>query len=355
MGPYPREPALDLKRAPEAAPARRLSTRTAPVVADDQRGRRLAPLSRATARRDGTRVPVLSRLHRRPRAEEEAYTRLQSRLHAYPEIGQELLRRSTTPQRAHRQRGDRPHPAGRCRYGGWRAGAARRAGLCHRFRCARVYAADEGDGPQRRDHRGGVEGEDLLIRRHRCAGLSQPLHALWAIRPGEQCPGAVGPRPGNCLHHAAHRRGTRPPRRGFTDGPRDREIPRAPRRRLSGYRVGRRVQKLVHQPATHAGLVAVSAERAPGVLRASPRGRFPVHSCRAGRLIPPLRPRAWRRTVFLRWSKGKPSVCLFKVSYAPQWSRSADVSDWQVSAETSRSSMSGTDGTRLVAVIHPGV
>src|SRR5215468_2643874 len=73
MGPYPREPALDLARALEAAPAGRLSTRTAPVVADDQRGRRLAPLPRATARRDGTRVPVLSRLHRRPRAEEEAY------------------------------------------------------------------------------------------------------------------------------------------------------------------------------------------------------------------------------------------------------------------------------------------
>src|SRR5215469_12507325 len=100
MGPYPREPALDLARAPEAAPARRLSTRTAPVVADDQRGRRLAPLPRATARRDGTRVPVLSGLHRRPRAEEEAYTRLQPGVHTHPEIGQELLRGGAAPERA---------------------------------------------------------------------------------------------------------------------------------------------------------------------------------------------------------------------------------------------------------------
>ena len=58
----------------------------------------------------------------------------------------------------------------------------------------------------------------------------------------------------------------RPQRRGFTDRRRDREIPRPPRHRLSRDRLGRRLQKLVHQPAAHAGPVAVSTERAQGIL-----------------------------------------------------------------------------------------
>ncbi len=77
----------------------------------------------------------------------------------------------------------------------------------------------------------------------------------------------------------------RPPRRGLTDRRRDREIPRAPRHRLPRDRLGRRLQELVHQPAANAGPVALSAERAQGVLRAGARGRFPVYSQRAGGLI----------------------------------------------------------------------
>jgi hypothetical protein len=45
------------------------------------------------------------------------------------------------------------------------------------------------------------------------------------------------------------------------------------------------LQELVHQPAAHAGPVALSAERAQGLLRAGAGRRFPVHSQRAGRLI----------------------------------------------------------------------
>src|SRR5580692_787142 len=130
-----------------------------------------------------------------------------------------------------------------------------------------------------------MEGEDLFLRWLRAARLSQPVHTLRAVRAGEQRAGAVGPRPGDRLHHAAHRRGTRPPRRGLTDGRRDREIPRPPRHRLPRDRLGRRLQELVHQPAAHTGPVALSAERAQGVLRAGAGGRFPVHSQRAGRLI----------------------------------------------------------------------
>ncbi len=247
MGPYPREPAFDLARAPEAAAARRLSARAAPAVAVDQRRRPVAPRARAAARGDGARVPLLSRLHQGPRAEAEAHARLQSRLHPHPEIGQELLRGGAASQRAHRQGPDRPHRAGRRRHGGRHPRRARRAGLRHRVRRARLYAPDERDRPQRRDDRRGVAGEDLFLWRHRAARLSQPVHALRTVRPGQQRAGAAGPRPGDRLHHAADRRGPRPPGRGRADRRRDREIRRPARRRLSRHRLGRRLQELVHQ------------------------------------------------------------------------------------------------------------
>ena len=63
------------------------------------------------------------------------------------------------------------------------------------------------------------------------------------------------------------------------------QIPRPPRRRVSRDRLGRRLQELVHQPAAHAGPVAVPAERAQGVFRAGADGGFPVHSDRRGKLI----------------------------------------------------------------------
>src|SRR5437867_268019 len=99
MGPYPREPAFDLARAPEAAAAGRLPTRAAPAVATHQRVRQLAPQARAAARGDGARVPILSRLHQGPRAEAAADARLQPRLHPRPEIGQELLRSGAAAER----------------------------------------------------------------------------------------------------------------------------------------------------------------------------------------------------------------------------------------------------------------
>ena len=145
MGPYPREPAFDLARAPQTAAARRLCPRAAPAVAIHQRKRPLAPRARAAARGDGARVSVLSRLHQGPRAEAEAHPRLQSRLHPHPEIGQELLRGGAASQRAHRQGPDRPYRAGWRRDGRRHAGRARRAGLRHRLRCARLYAPDERD------------------------------------------------------------------------------------------------------------------------------------------------------------------------------------------------------------------
>ena len=120
---------------------------------------------------------------------------------------------------------------------------------------------------------------------HRAAGLSQPVHALRAVRAGEQRAGAVRPRPGDCLHHAAHWRGPRPLRRSGTHHRRDGQIPRSHRHRLSRNSPGRWLQELVYQPAAHAGPVALPAERAQGVLRAGARGRFPVYSQRAGRLI----------------------------------------------------------------------
>jgi cation diffusion facilitator CzcD-associated flavoprotein CzcO len=86
-------------------------------------------------------------------------------------------------------------------------------------------------------------------------------------RSGEQCAGVAGPRPRGRLHHAADSRGPCPPRRRHADRRRHREIPRPARRRFSRHRVGRRLQELVHQPAAHAGSVAVAAERAQGIFR----------------------------------------------------------------------------------------
>src|SRR5438132_14144799 len=103
MGPYPRQSALDLARAPEAAAPFRLSPRAAAAMATDQRRRPVAPRARAATRGDGARVQILSRLHQGSRAEEEANARLQSRLHAHPEIGQELLRGGAASERAHCQ------------------------------------------------------------------------------------------------------------------------------------------------------------------------------------------------------------------------------------------------------------
>ncbi len=64
-------------------------------------------------------------------------------------------------------------------HGGRDAGRSRRPGLRHRLRRPCLYAADAGHRPQRHDDRRGVEGEDLFLWRHRAAGLSQSVHALW--------------------------------------------------------------------------------------------------------------------------------------------------------------------------------
>ena len=124
--------------------------------------------------------------------------------------------------------------------------------------------------------------------------------------PGQQRAGAAGSRPGDRLHHAADRRGPRPPRRGRADRRRDREIPRPPRRRLSRHRLGRRLQELVHRPAGHARPVAVAAERAQGVLRHGRRPKISSSSrpgretdFRAGRVLPlSASPRAIRCQTF---------------------------------------------------------
>jgi len=71
---------------------------------------------------------------------------------------------------------------------------------------------------------------------------------------------------------------------GRADRRRDREIPRPARRRVSRYRLGRRLQELVYRRSGHAGPVAAAAERAQGILRRGAGGRFSVHSHRAGGL-----------------------------------------------------------------------
>src|SRR5438132_750869 len=77
--------------------------------------------------------PLVPRLYQGPRAEREAHARLQSRLHAHPQIRQELLRGGAAAQRAHRQGTHRPHRAGRRRHGGRNARRARRPRLRHRL------------------------------------------------------------------------------------------------------------------------------------------------------------------------------------------------------------------------------
>jgi Flavin-binding monooxygenase-like len=83
----------------------------------------------------------------------------------------DLLRGGAAPERTHHQRRDRSHCSGRGSYGGRHVYRAGRAGLRHRFRCACVYAPDEGDGSQCNDHRRDVARQDLLLRRDCVAGV----------------------------------------------------------------------------------------------------------------------------------------------------------------------------------------
>ncbi len=117
--------------------------------------------------------------------------------------------------------------------------------------------------------------------------------------PGQQRAGAAGPRPGDRLHHAAHCRGPRPPRRGRADRRRDREIPRPPWRRLSRHRLGRRLQELVHRRSGHADPVAIAAERAQGVLRRGAERKIFISLPRGRETDLAVAPKAQPRSVTL--------------------------------------------------------
>jgi hypothetical protein len=65
-----------------------------------------------------------------------------------------------------------------------------------------------------------------------------------------------------------------PPRRGGAHSRRDREIPRPARRRLSGDRLGRRLQELVYRRSGHAGPVATASDRAQAFFAEVPAEEF---------------------------------------------------------------------------------
>jgi len=89
--------------------------------------------------------------------------------------------------------------------------------LGHRFRCARLYAADERHGLNSTTIHRGVEGKDLFYGA-RAAWLSPPVHALRAVAPGNNVPVPLGldqESPASCgyITEARAGRADRQPRR----------------------------------------------------------------------------------------------------------------------------------------------